>query len=1282
MKRISLHIFATLALALMLGATGAGSASAAVGTNVLMNPGVETGNGTTPDYWTFSYWGTNIAAAGTWSTDAHAGSHALRTEITAYNADGDAKWWPQPATVTGATYYALSDWYKSNRVSAVSVEYWTSGQDTTKDGTWVNLNSRVAPASGWTLYQTGFTMPKDAVKAIFVHFIAGAGWLVTDDYAITEQAAPAGFTTPIISLTFDDGMASFFDHGSYGSVGGAKDLLDARGYKTTQYIPTSDIGLTGRMTAAQITTLAAASHEIASHSADHPDLTGVASDDTLAWEFTSSKSALEGTPGVGAGQVTGFAYPYGTYDARVIAAAQAGGYTSGRSVEQGYNSKIDVNPYDLRVQNVTWNTTLDQFKSWVDYAKANNTWLIIVYHEVMQDPGRGQQLPHCTGTQTTNCLGDYDTINTLFKSQLDWINSSGLSSNVKTIKQALAAAAPQAAPSLGTVALTPAQPTTDATLTATPNGFFSPAKSPLTYTYTWKLNGTVIPGATASTLDLKQAGTGTRGDTITVEVFAHDQVNGLNSPTSATSAKIVDAPPTSGTVAITPASPKAGAALTAVPNGFTDADGDALTFNYQWSVKGVTVPGATAATFTPAGAVGGDVIAVTVTADDGNQGTSASAGANVTLANTPPVKGSVTISPSSPKVRETLTATPTGFTDIDADVLNYSYRWSINGATVSGATGATYTLTSAVRGAIVSVTATADDGHLGTVESVSPNVTVDNTPPVKGSVTISPSSPKVGGTVTATPTGFSDADLDALTYSYQWSINARTITGATAPTFDLTTVVRGDLVAVSVSAADGHGGTSESVSTNVTVDNVAPSKGTVTIIPLSPKVGATLTATPAGFTDVDGDSFTYHYQWSLNGATVPGATEASYTLSKDTRVAEITVAVTADDGRQGISEPATAKVTLADMPPVKGSVAISPSSPTSDATLTASRSDFADPEGDPLVYTYQWSVNGNAIAGATTSTFDLSQAGHGDHGDAVAVTVTADDGFPGGKTDAGTSVTVANTPPVTGSVTISPPSPQAGTALTATPTEFADGDGDALSYQYAWFHNGQQIAGATGATLAGAAVLTGEIGVEVRATDGRGGTSEAASATISVSPAPVVDKSAPTVLIASPITKAYQLGSKLLVSFSCTDGSGIANCTATLGPVGDKAANVASGGAVLLAKTGKYLLTVSAKDGNGNATTKAVSFTVIDRIAPRIQVSSPKARTYRIGQKLLIKFSCTDSSGIAGYTATLGRDRTKPGKISSGKTIRLTQTGHYTLTITAKDHNGNATSKTLKFNVT
>ena len=66
------------------------------------------------------------------------------------------------------------------------------------------------------------------------------------------------------------------------------------------------------------------------------------------------------------------------------------------------------------------------------------------------------------------------------------------------------------------VSLSPQNPTTNATLTATPSGFDANA----VYSYAWKKNGVVIPGETAATLDLSKPGNGDVGDIITVEVTA------------------------------------------------------------------------------------------------------------------------------------------------------------------------------------------------------------------------------------------------------------------------------------------------------------------------------------------------------------------------------------------------------------------------------------------------------------------------------------------------------------------------------------------------------------------------------------------------------------------------------------------------------------------------------------------------------------------------------------------------------------------------------------------
>ena len=186
----------------------------------------------------------------------------------------------------------------------------------------------------------------------------------------------------------------------------------------------------------------------------------------------------------------------------------------------------------------------------------------------------------------------------------------------------------------------------------------------------------------------------------------------------------------------------------------------------EWSVKGKIIAGATGATFSPTAAVNGDLVSVAITASDG-QALSLSVSDTVTVGNTPPTKGSVVIAPSSPKAGTVLTAIPSGFADVDGDSLTYHYQWAVNDKDIPGATAASLVQSSAVGGDVVTVSVSADDGHLGgTSEAAGARVTIVNSAPVKGTVAITPSSPKAGTALTATPTGFTDPDGDTLTYHY------------------------------------------------------------------------------------------------------------------------------------------------------------------------------------------------------------------------------------------------------------------------------------------------------------------------------------------------------------------------------------------------------------------------------------------------------------------------------------------------------------------------------------
>ena len=586
---------------------------------MIYNAGVEVGTGAAPDYWSTSSWVNDgdlePQTTFSWvSGGAHSGNRSVRVDVSNYTS-GDRKWVPMLVGVTGGTYYTFSDWYKSDASTSVSVYYLTA--DPLDPGHWANLYTGIPPASQWTQYTTGFTMPADAVMAYFVHFLPGNGYLQTDDYSMKESATPPGFSKAMVSLTFDDGSQEFYDR--------ARPILDSHGFKTTQYIPTA--GLSPQdlwmMTPREIKQLADQGHEIGSHSITHPDLTTL-SDAQLEQELEGSRAELEAIPLPH--PVLDFAYPFGAYDARVIQGLEAAGYRSGRSVEPGYNSKLDLEPYDIRVQNMTRTTTLAEFQSWVDYAKAHGYWLVIVYHEVVADG-----LPDCPADEDSAsdpCVGLYYTTESRFRDQLNAIAQSGL--DVVPAGEAFRRAEAEAhAPVAGTVALTPSPATTDATLTATPDAFADPDGGSLAYTYRWLVNGTAVAGATGASFDLSKPGHGDRGDVVRVEVTAGDGAHQSGAATA--EATIANTAPVAGSVTLAPSAPLAGSALTASPAGFSDADREAIGYVYAWVRDGQPLTGRTAATLPGSLLRAGDTIRVSVRAVDGHGGTSAAATASVVV---------------------------------------------------------------------------------------------------------------------------------------------------------------------------------------------------------------------------------------------------------------------------------------------------------------------------------------------------------------------------------------------------------------------------------------------------------------------------------------------------------------------------------------------------------------------------------------------------------------------------------------------------------------------------
>jgi DNA-binding beta-propeller fold protein YncE len=140
--------------------------------------------------------------------------------------------------------------------------------------------------------------------------------------------------------------------------------------------------------------------------------------------------------------------------------------------------------------------------------------------------------------------------------------------------------------------------------------------------------------------------------------------------------------------------------------------------------------------------------------------------------------------------------------------------------------------------------------------------------------------------------------------------------------------------------------------------------------------------------------------------------------------------------------------------PVFQSLTLTPSTPFTGDTVrvdaVATDPDLTRGPSAPVTYAYEWSRNGNVVAGATGSSFDLSVAGNGDRGDTISVRVTASDGEL--TSDASTSVVVSDSAP-SAAVRLSNTAPATNAVVSATATA-SDADNDPLSYRFVWKVNG------------------------------------------------------------------------------------------------------------------------------------------------------------------------------------------------------------------------------------
>ena len=215
-----------------------------------------------------------------------------------------------------------------------------------------------------------------------------------------------------------------------------------------------------------------------------------------------------------------------------------------------------------------------------------------------------------------------------------------------------------------------------------------------------------------------------------------------------------------------------GKALSTTPGTWSDINGDALTYSYQWyraddssDTNLNQITGATSASYTLTFSDAHKYLRVVVTANDGRGGTPTATSAYTQVTNSAPVNSAVPSISGIATVGNALATTNGTWSDADGDGRTYSYQWyraddssGTNLNPITGATSASYTLTTSDAHKYLRVVVTANDGHGGVRTAASTYTAVMNAAPTD--ITLSSNSVDQAGGANATVGTLTATDPD------------------------------------------------------------------------------------------------------------------------------------------------------------------------------------------------------------------------------------------------------------------------------------------------------------------------------------------------------------------------------------------------------------------------------------------------------------------------------------------------------------------------------------------
>jgi hypothetical protein len=349
------------------------------------------------------------------------------------------------------------------------------------------------------------------------------------------------------------------------------------------------------------------------------------------------------------------------------------------------------------------------------------------------------------------------------------------------------------------------------------------------------------------------------------------------------------------------------------------------------------------------------------------------------------------------------------------------YQWALNGTNVPGATGSSLYYAHITTNQAGNYTVIVSN-VVGVVTSSVAVVTVQAAP----YITSQPQSQDglLGLTVTFTVSAMSAGPM-----TYQWYYQGSPVGGATSSTYSVLNLLGSDAGDYFVIISNAQGSTMSSIAHLGVV--YTP---TIKRQPVSQTVALGQSAT---FT-VSGTNYPINYQWYFKGSALSGATDSSYAVNNAQTNNAGNYWVTLSNSSGSVTS-STATLTV--------NLPASISTPPQNQTLVVGQNAiFTVALSGTSPFSYQWSYNGNALSGATTSTLSVTNVQTNNAG---SYSVAVGNSW-GPATNATATLTVLVPPSIT-----TPPNSQ--TAVVGQSVTFNVVATGTRPLKYQWYYNGSKI---------------------------------------------------------------------------------------------------------------------------------------------------------------------------------------------------------------------------------